>query len=392
MIPNNRIKHNIAESVPALLEQGNYPYAIIHKKEYTLDNFTDGIFLSQNYRIDPKEPVRSAMLMPIAVWSWDLPETLQQQVEGTDLRYRDYPRYWNGNTLLLRPLLLLSHYSNIRWIMYAVSSLLLFLLFAKLYQKTGLKKMLAFAAGLICVNIFVMQFSLQFFSVAVLGIIGSILVCYNHESNPKSVPLIIFIIGCLTSYFDMLSTPLITLGLPLIVFLMLRKETSLKEGFKELILYSAIWVIGFACTWASKWLIGTLLTDVNVFADAYENMGLHTGSEVPSRIDVIIQNIDLLPAAFLYPVLGFLFLLSVFFFNKKGIKNSILLLFLSIYPIAWYFVLSGHSSIHYWFTYRSLAIFVICILLIFINLISWEKIKSKIPAKILNSFMQNIEK
>ena len=382
MLPNKTIKKNIEKSLPELLEQRNYPKAIIEKKSYQMDNFTDGIFLSQNYHIDPKSPVQSAMLVSIGVYSWDIAETLEQQINSNEFSYRDYPRYWQGNTFLLRILLLLGTFSTIRWLLYVVSSLLICILCVKLYQNVGLPKMLIFMFGLLCVNIFVTQFSMQFFTVIALSMIASILICNKFQSKSGIIPIIFFVIGCLTSYFDLLTAPLLTLGLPLIVFIMLQEQyqqdISWKAGLKGIFLFSVIWAIGFAFTWGAKWAIGTALTEMNVFKDAYENILIRTSTEDYSRFDVIIENVNMLPLVFINIVVLCLALLAIFFFNKKGIKNFVFFLCISIFPYIWFLVLSNHSYLHSWFTYRIQAIAICGILLSLASLISWDKTKKRL--------------
>jgi len=386
MLPNYRIKKNIEKSLPSLLEQGNYPTVVINTPGYRLDNFTDALFLSQNYKIDRNKPVNSAMLCSIASWSANRAETLEAQIDNKVTQYMDYPRYWHGNTFFLRLLLVFLNYNDIRLLLYLISNILLIVLCVKLFQNVGMIKMLAFASGLFFVNIFITHFSMQLFTAVNLAIIASILICSFYKKKKKNIPVVFFVIACLTSYFDLLTTPLLTLGLPLIVFFMIDDENSVKEIFKKLISYSGLWLLGFACCWASKWVISTLLTDINVFYEAYRNIVHRAGSGEFSRFSAITRNFDLLPLKYIKYVFFSLLIFAACFFDKKGLKKAIPFFLIAILPYVWLFVLANHSYAHFWFTYRIQAISIISVFMVLINLISWDKINivlKKMKAKFI---------
>ncbi|MFA6638794.1 MAG: hypothetical protein WCS39_08105, partial [Bacteroidales bacterium] len=52
IIPNHKINENIERSAKRLKNQGDYPFAIIPKKAYQMDNFTDALILNQIHCID----------------------------------------------------------------------------------------------------------------------------------------------------------------------------------------------------------------------------------------------------------------------------------------------------------------------------------------------------
>ena len=358
-----------------MAEEGYYPYGIIHKKPYRMDNFTDALFLSQNYTIDRKEPIASVMYMKFAQYQDMGPlDAVQHQVASEDVGIASYPRYWHGNSFLLRPFLLFADYSFIRWLLYAVSSILLLVLGIKLYQRLGTGKAVAFMMGLVCVNVFVTQFSIQFFTVIILAVIACILMC-KHSKNRKKILLISFIIGCLTSYFDLLTAPLLTCGLPLIIYLSIENEDTFKKRLSSLFFFAVLWVIGYGLTWASKWTLGTILTDINVFKDAFDNILYRTSNGDVSRLQAIVSNFNLLPIIFINLILTLLLPFVVLFFNKKEWKTNLLLLIVAMFPYIWFLVLAQHSWWHWWFTYRIQAISIIAIFFIFVNFIDWEKIK-----------------
>jgi len=326
-LPTERIKTNISSDIFEMSHEGDYPFAIISKRPYFMDNYTDAMMLNINYTLDNKNPLKAAMT---AEWSNFVDEnmtgSLQKLTNGETCSWTgDYARYWHGNAYLLRLFLFFTDYSTIRWMLYVISSVLMLILSVKLYQTLGMKKSVAFVTGLLFVNVFVTQFSIQFFTTVHLAIIASILMCVYSKSR-KKILLISFIIGCLTSYFDLFTTPLLSCGLPLIVYVSLEEEDSLKNRFISVFLFGFLWAIGYLLTWVSKWALGTIFTDINVFKNAFDQFLTWSNNDGFSRFDAITDNFALLPVSFIYMILALLLPLVIIAFNKKAIKTNLLLL------------------------------------------------------------------
>jgi len=278
---------------------------------------------------------------------------------------------------LIRPLLLFTNYETIRWILYTVSSILMLILGIKLFQKLGMRKAIAFASGLFFVNIFITQFSIQFFPVVTLAIIASLLMC-KYYNDRKKILLMAFIFGCCTAYFDLFTTPLLICGLPLIVYISLKTDEPFIRRLKTVLLFSCLWVFAYALSWITKWTVATLFTDLNVFIDAFNQFTVRIDAPDNARINAITKTFEMLPIFFICLVLSLLFLLSIFFFNKKEIKTNILLFIVALYPFVWFLFAAQHSHWHWWFTYRAYAISIIALFFIFINFISWDKVEKLI--------------
>jgi hypothetical protein len=375
LLPTENIKKNIKKGASDMACEGDYPFAIINKKQYQMDNFTDALVLNINYSIDNKRPVNAAMSAKWQCFSdANLTQGLQKLADGEEPTSSiGYYRYWHGNSFLIRPFFLFADYATIRWLMYAVSSILLLLLGIKLYQNLGTIKTVAFVFGLLSVNIFVTQFSIQFFPVITLAIIACILMC-NFYRDRKKILLLSFIFGCLTVYFDLFTTQLLTCGLPLIVYLSLSEEDSLKKRFITLFFFGFLWATGYLLTWGAKWTLGTIFTEVNVFYDAFNQSVNWYEIQEFTRFGAIEKNFNLLPVVTINLVLLLLLPLVIFYFNKKAVKTNLLLLITVALPYLWYFVVAKPCLWHWWFSYRAQAISVIAVFFIFINFISWDKV------------------
>jgi hypothetical protein len=371
LLPPERIKKNIVKTVDNMALQQDYPFAIIPQKPYTMDNFTDALVLSQNYAIDHTKPFNAAMCLNFA-YDQNMTKSLQKQVTSEPC-LTNYVRYWHGNTFLLRPFLFFTDYETIRWILYVVSNILMLILGIKLYQTLGMKKAIAFTLGLLFVNLFVTQFSIQFFTTVNLAVIVSILMCLYFNQR-KKILLISFITGCLTAYFDVLTTPIFTCGLPLIVYISAKTDENFKKRVTTLLLFSMLWAAGYGLMWFSKWTLATLFTDINALKDGFNTFLYRTSSEDFSRFEVIKQIFSMQHTFFLCLIITLLLPLVLFFFNKKEIETNLLLSIVGIYPFLWYLFAAQHSIWHDWFTYRTLAVFIIALFFVLINFISWNKI------------------
>ncbi len=371
-LPDRRIKEHVTEIAPVMQECGNYPMAIIQKESARQDNFTDALILNQQLCIDRKFPLKSAMSAYRCEYSprYDMTSALlklsQQEEGGTMVAY---PRYWHGNTFLFRVMLLFVDYQTLQWMMFAVSSLLLFLFLLSYQVRAGIWKAMAFLLSWLLVYGFVTQFSMQFFPVTVLMLIASILVV-RHAEDHAYLKMLFFVMACLTCYFDLLTTPLLTLGWPLLVWVSLQNTDSLRlqDSLFPIVGWGFLWGVGYALTFLSKWLISSAIINMNVLKDASESTVYRMGVNAFSRWDAIVQNVQMVPWTMVFIVLLVLGAYSIVRFHAKGGLKTLLLLAVSLLPYVWYLLVANHSFLHYWFTYRLQAITIAALFLMVLSM------------------------
>lgn len=366
LLPDKAIKHHIAESAPVIAEEGLYPRLLNDMEQYRLDNFTDALMMNQIYNIDRKHPVKAAMQMVRSSErgrDWDQPGLLVRRVNGETLEEQHYSRYWHGGSFLYRTLFLMMDYATLRFVLLLVSSVLLLLLACVYYQKVGWLKTLALSMGFLMTYGFVTQFSMQFFPVLALTILGSLLVIQRDAK--KGFGLLFFIIGSLTCYFDLLTTPLLTLGIPLVVLLSLKSSQGFlfKDNFVEVAKLTLLWGLGFALTFVTKWALASLILGQNIFADAYEVSLYRMEAEEFTRWDAVKMNLGMLN----WWIVGFVAVAMLAFCLIKdrsfNYKKATLFLIVALMPYFWYLILSNHSYLHWWFAFRLQAITIACLML-----------------------------
>ena len=366
-LPDKSIKRHIAESAPMIAAEGLYPRLFNNMEQYRLDNFTDALMMNQIYNIDRQHPIRSAMKMIRSSEQgrdWDQPGLLVRKVNGETLEEQHYARYWHGGSFLYRLLFMMMDYATLRYVLFIVSSILLLLLVCAYYQQVGWMKTMALSMGFLLTYGFVTQFSMQFFPVLALTIVASLVVIKCYQS--VNFGMLFFIIGSLACYFDLLTTPLLTLGIPLAVWLSLNKEYSfdLNDNLLKIIRFTLLWGLGFALTFGMKWALATLILGQNIFADAYEVSLYRMEAEDFTRWDAVTKNFEMLNWDIIGILAAFGFILNMLKNKQFNYKKAVLFLLISIAPYVWYFLLSNHSYQHWWFTFRLQAITIVCLFLL----------------------------
>lgn len=404
LVSDSAVRRHVAHSVERGDLQSDYPRAFFPCKQTQMDNFTDALIISQAYSLTHDSIVRRTMLLPRTVYGDSAQTTcLRQVVAGVPGSTVDYPRYWHGSTFLMRFLLSLFTYQSIRMLLYLISSLLLAWLMVRLWRMDGWVPVAAVTASFALMYGFVMQFSIQFFPVLTLALTGSLLAC-RYVRQPQKMALALFVIGSLTAYFDLLTTPLLTLGMPLLLYCYISGRQAAQplpatasgaatldnagQPFGAALATMAgmglLWAAGFGITWFCKWLLASLLTPTNVFKDAFSQMATRAGDQAEnvweladfSRWTAITSNAGLIPYKFLLIAIAALIVLATIRCNRKGWKTSLLLLLVALLPYAWYFALANHSYLHWWFTFRTQIITVAALLLAAANLVDWPRLVS----------------
>ena len=377
MIPNDRIKYFVTKSAVELDKEGCYPKAILNLDQCQMDNFTDALILNQITCIDPKKPITSAMAVYRRNDNVNMTHALLEYLQNDSGSSTQYARYWHGTTFFFRPFFNFMDYTMLRFLLFAFSSVLLFLFAIKYSRKTNIWKTLLLIISFLSCYGFVMQFSLQFFPVLAIAFGGAILLCNGNEKINQNIGLFFFIIGSITSFFDLLTTPLLTLGIPLLVWISLqpREQIEIKKDIANVIKHSVSWFLGFALTWVTKWLLGTIALKENIFLDAWEQSVYRLEAEDFTRWDAISQNFGMLNQPLIIIALSLILIAIIISFNKNGWKKAVLFVIVGLMPYCWYFVLSNHSYQHWWFTYRSQMMSVACCLLALASFVSTPKTK-----------------
>lgn len=362
IIPQKKIVDNIQESSRIISKEGAY-HNSTNCKYLMRDNFTDALMINIAMTADDQHPVTSAINANYTgTGRMDMPECLAKVAFGetSEMPISIYARYWHGYQIFLRPLLTILNINGIRILNCVCFAMLFVILVYYLYKKTDIGMSIILPLSIYVFIIPSVPFSMQFSACFYIGILSciTILICPDTIRKEINLSTTFFCIGGLTSFFDLLTTPVITLGLPLIVANILYGKNSMKRLFFG----CASWGLGYSMLWVSKWIVSYLLTGFNSISDAMEaakfrisnNVSIDTYFSIPSNVFRII----------LLCIVIMLWL-CLFIIHKKKHKNKEydwLWAMTLLFP-TWVIVLFNHSFLHDWFTWRSLSVSLAAILI-----------------------------
>lgn len=396
-LPKDRIVKNVNYSIGIIEKEGLYfnPFYTFNpnlEKVAVLDNFTDSILLNvaldNNYNKTNKfkRTVLNTYYKTGNNEIINLKEALSNDIKPNKF----YVRYWFGSEILLKPLLVFNDYSEIRYINMILMNIILIILCYLISKKIGFKFVIPFVLSLLFMNYTNIAMSLQYSPVMYIMLISSVIVLMINNKNKKYYNYLFLLIGCLTAFFDLLTYPLITLGYPLIFYVITQynNKNSFKKYYKQFILLILLWGIGYAGTYLFKWAIASLVLGENCFKSAFDQLQYRLDLDGPNeitKIGALSKNFEvyfnkytvLLTTLFLL-VLGIIVKVKRFKLNKIKIYDIIPFLLIIISPYLWYLILTNHSYIHYWMTYRIQGISLFCLLSIIMLFINFDKYKDRV--------------
>ena len=417
LIPSSAIKENVTKSSETLVMLGEKKaYELGYTKEEAF-TFTDALMVNTAFSIDSSHPLESMLLarrsyipgqtMTVYEESKDvLSSSMYMDSSGSyqtkelyGLMHNDgntegfeYPRYWHGYLAILRPLLLLFDYNTIRWlscICLVVLSIALAVILAKKINKiTGF----IFLASLLIVNIFIAGLCLNEATTYYIAIIASIVLALWYKKIKNNIGLLFFIVGSVTSFLDLFTTPLITIGIPLVIYFLFRQkedDVKISKQLIELIQLSVFWGLGYGLTWFAKWAITDLILHKGIILEAIEQILFRT----VSRTDRLLTDKELqkiyIDSYFDNYILISIVCLTVLYItisfikdrNKKvkiNVGNILPYIIIALYPTIWFFVVKQHTLKHIFFTKRLIVIPIMAFQIIIATLLGYYAKEKKL--------------
>ena len=353
-------------------EEGSFPEEVYSRR--MLDNYTDSLMLLEAADEGSEALLDRAVNVYYTAEKGRSPvATLADQLEpGTVPTYRHaYARYWHGFLVFLKPAFALLGFHRIRTLNLLIQYSLLMAVLLLIRRRRG-AALFPFLLTLLFLAPMAIGKSLQFSSVYYLILIGSLLLLWDPGRilTGDRVGYLFLFSGMAVAYLDLLTYPTAALTMPLVLLCLreVRERTPLRTSLRRVLLCAVLWFLGYSCMWAGKWLIAaacsgggfvsSLLKTVSTRTSATNGFQDHVsrGRSLWVNIKMLFDNRHLLILTVFY-VLAML----ARCLKEKGAAvrqyGSSLLLFLIPAAIAmgWNLVLSNHSTIHCYFTYRTQA-------------------------------------
>ena len=371
------MRENVWKSSIALYREGLGAYLWQDVGETQLDIYTDGLMINVSYTVT-KDGIRDILLgTHVEVDGRNPVDSLYEVVALANDNYivKNYGRYWHGYQILLQPLLCFFAYPDIRQINMILQFSLVFGFVCLLVRKKEGAFVIPFLGVYLFLSPISLCSSLQYSPCFYIMMLALYALLIGREKLTDTKRNYLFLLtGVMTAYFDFLTYPLITLGVPLIFYLV-QDGNCLPEkqrsSWKNLFLHTLSWGIGYVGMWSSKWVIASVLTGENIIYDAFSQIAYRSGyfTEKHSYYDTLKLNLGVCNTKAILPALICVAACIVIFRIKKRIvadrkRFPIVgaILFVSLYPFLWYLFTKDHSCSHSYFTWRELGISVFGIL------------------------------
>lgn len=280
----------------------------------------------------------------------------------------DYAHYWHGYAAILRPLLALFPYHDVRMLTFNAMAALFAFLGVGLYRAAGAR--FAFAALL---PFYFVNYSgfFELWTKAAAWIVmlaAANIIVRTQWTAGKRPHLLFYFAGAACAYVDLSSTPLLVFGYPAaLYFLLARRDepASARAETARLVTIGAFWTLGYAGLWLAKIAIAAMVLGPDVWASAARTAAFRLNGDYESVKHFLgaatLENFEAFKGLW-----GGLAVLTFFVapFVRKGgaarfaslVKGTPALALIALSPFVWYEIMSNHSQIHGLFTHANLVL------------------------------------
>lgn len=376
LIPNSLLLDN-AKAASEQLREANRQFSLYHRDESIpewwrtmthQDYFTDSIMVGVSISNSDRDIINRTLNTKFYTQDYNeglgnlgnpvlaLHKQLHGDFEG--LREYDYSRYWHGYLLFLRPLLAVLDYKGITILNFVVLNGLMILLTIMLCRVLDRGTACCFALTMLAILAPFAPINLQFMDCLFIACVASLVILLARGWIGRDfvhASLLFFVVGAATSYFDFLTFPILTLCIPLTVWLALqiRRRTA---SIPRVGILAASWFAGYVYMWAGKWILTCLLTSNNIMATVHDqimlrSVDIHHGSPFPVKETL---------AKFMSPNVVCLVAVLILFFaylwlarkessSRAEVKSLVLV---GLFPLAWCLLCMQHTFQHPHLTWR----------------------------------------
>ena len=229
-IPTSWIQGHVESSLEVMESEGERPVYAFYRHSAIVDNHTD-------------------MLM----YQGTIPNKPEYNVVQKAMSINQYPRYWHGYMVWLRPLSVIFQVQELRYLGMIGFYLLFFWSAWLIGQKTNFKNALFYVLTIASAYLVAVTTCFQYLDTFYILFVSLIvMLSRNRREKPMNLMLFFFVIGMVENFFDFLTYPILTLGIPMILLLWMRAQDD-KADFKDntcfMVKGSAAWGLGYALCW-----------------------------------------------------------------------------------------------------------------------------------------------
>lgn len=378
-LPVEPMVKNVQASVPALdgrwAKEIGYEQLLPGYQSMQLDNTTDAAMLL--HAVHESDQPLVTRVVECARYNGQEPVydlfLRYGQEGGKGMESASIARYWHGYLVLLKPLLLLFSYIDIRMLLTLVQGAMLVAVIAGLGRRGLWKLIPCFALAMVFITPVAAGFSMQFSTMFCTFLAAMLALLYlpSKRFEGHGLPVFFLLTGMITSFVDYLTYPIASFGMPMVLSMFLFPAGSAREEWKRLVLCGISWALGYLGMWAGKWVLAGMFGGEKWFwanlmakieersSDVSDDMILGYGDVLRAVLSVFVKRAYLLAAI---AVVGMWLIALVRGVRRKWPAQnrqtswSLALLGIAALPFVWFFVTKNHTYNHAFFTSRSLCV------------------------------------
>jgi len=350
------------------------------------DNFTDCLMVQNALeRVEGKTALEHAMyiyhhdLQDGTTWATEesLISFLRQGQDGMYLK--EYSKYWHGYLVYLKPLLLCMTWRHVETFLFVVQIILLAAVIAAAFWK----KRFYLGGGIVCALLFMkpmriwLSLTLSACWIITLWAVLLLLLFYDKIEEKNWREEFFLIVGIVTAYVDFLTYPIVTLGVPLCVWLIQSLESRCggRQRLCRFFWNGACWAAGYVGMWGMKWLAaeitcqsGTLrnaawsviyrTSPLDGYQSAFSGVS-RTWAAVLAQYDSVWYGILFALVALSAVITGVWCLVRTR--NAAWGITVICLTAVALMPIVWLVLTQNHTAIHCVYTFRIMGVSVMAL-------------------------------
>ena len=373
VVPREALAVNLEKSAQYYKDHSDFFELREGAYETTVDYYADTKWYNIIASIDNETPLRSAM--EAAYYDSGRGVGIPDFIEVTEGEKANaaYTRYWHGTTVFLTFLLLAMDARAIYVLSGVLLAVLFFVLLGMLYRRKLYELLVSLTLAVVLCKGWIMALSLEYVMPALSSLgISIILLCL--EKRKKKTEYLWICSGVFICFVDFLSTETLTLLLPLLIQTVLwhREGKSIKICGKNIVKAGLLWGASYGGMWIIKWGVASIVLGRNVFYESVFYAQFRVNSNIYMRqgtaeryLGSIVRNVrDIFPFCMVHEygdVLLMIFVMGAIltavvvlrYVRKRETQLVPLLLLIGTVPYIRYLVLSAHSYVHSFFTYRA---------------------------------------
>lgn len=363
IIPNKPIWNHVAGSLPSedfVMSPGNL---------VALDQFTECIALTIG--LTPSDisvgPLIRTFGSPTLGSCQVSKKTLAMELGGPYYDPLYYWRYWHGYQILSRPILTLSDVKTLRLVVFVLVCTSLLFFVGAVSKVLSTTYAFIFLMSLLSTPLYSQFLLISHSGVWVIGLTFASLLLFAVRDRRRFFERycleMFFVTGMLTAYVDILTAPLITLTIPLMVLYWRGAwpwTPGLRSSTAAAVVLCICWAVGYAFCWLAKWIGAAIFLKSAVIAEA-ASVTLHRlsgnipgvaeggATSLKSIYDNFIQSRNGFLIVGIAVVLRLLLICRYPLRATRSIDELATLAWIVLLPVIWLALVRNHSIIHVWF-------------------------------------------